>query len=343
MGPPRISVLALAVVILLASQFAFARGTCTPAAPVMLNVPPLADLPPNPVKGQVLGNPDGYTFEVPDALVCTYDMVFTEYYSFMSMPASTGFSGEWVFHYGVRMPVYFTGLRGVGFGMIAQDRDGGAFMDVTTGVTTLRGPLHPGLPSWGMRGRLFFFATGPIDPGVIAARTIASLQVSGATGNHSIVLGNTVIGPPMKPTCSVSTPSLALRLGAIAAKDFKGVGSSAGAVTESIVLQCAGGTGANVDVWVTLSDQTTGDNRSDQLSLTPDSTAKGVALQLLYAGNPVRFGPDDSSIGAPNQWPAGSTDNGSFTISLTARYVQILPIIQGGTANGVATFTLSYR
>ncbi|TFY94219.1 type 1 fimbrial protein [Pseudomonas nabeulensis] len=333
----------LLVLSLLASRWGAAAGACTPAPVTLITVPPILNLPASPTVGQVLGNPDGYTFDVPNALTCTYDPSFVEYWFETSVPPETLTGGAYVTHYGVRMPIYFTGLRGVGFGVLAEDRDSGGLKSVTTGVTVLRGPMFPGLPTWGMRGRLFFFATGPISAGLISSRTVATVEVRGATGIHAVMLGNTVIGPPQKPTCSITTPSIAMDLGTVKASEFAGVGSAAGSVTNTIVLQCAGGSGANADVWVTLTDQTNPGNRGDHLSLTKSSTAQGIALQLLHGANVLRYGPDNSAVGTPNQWMAGSTDNGTFTIPLTARYVQTMPRISPGTANGVATFTLNYR
>ncbi|OIN46253.1 hypothetical protein BLL37_15420 [Pseudomonas azotoformans] len=322
---------------------AWAGGDCDAAAPTLINVPAIDPLPVNPSPGQVLGNPDGYTFDVPNAMVCRYDDVFSEYWSYISLSSDLNFTGSFFFHYGVRMPIYRTGVTGVGMGMIAEDRDNRSPQAVSTGISVLHPPIYPGIPSWGLRGRLFFFVTGPIQGGLIASRPIARFAVRSATGEHMITLGSTLIGPPRKPTCSVSTPSLAMRLGTVSARDFSGIGSTAGAVTETIMLQCAGGTGASLDVLVTLTDQTAPANRSNRLSLTGESTARGVALQLLHQERLLSYGPDSSAIGTPNQWLAGTTDNGTFTIPLTARYVQTAARIQAGTANGQATFTLSYR
>lgn len=318
------------------------KATCTPAPTTVLSVAPI-NVPANPQLDQVIGDPDGYIFNIPDGLTCTYDTVFTEYWSFMSMPADMPFTGRWVVHQGIRMPVYLTGVIGVGFAMIAQDRDGGTPQFVSTGVANMRGPMYPGLPSWGVGGRLFFFVTGEIKGGSTVARTVSMLSLNGTPGFHSIVLGATQISPPGKPTCSVSTPSLPLSLGVISSRDFSGVGSVAGAATGTIVLQCAGGSGANLDVLVTLTDQTTPANRTDRLSLTGTSQAGGVALQLLHGATLLRYGPDSATLGNPNQWLAGSTGNGTFQIPLTARYIQTEPKIRPGTANGLATFTLSYR
>ncbi len=69
-----------------------------------------------------------------------------------------------------------------------------------------------------------------------------------------------------------------------------------------------------------------------------------MALQLVRGGNIlVRYGADSSSVGNPNQWLVGTTGNGTVQIPLTARYIQTQQTIAPGSANGVATFTMSYR
>ena len=241
------------------------------------------------------------------------------------------------------MPIHLTGVQGVGFAFMAQDRDVGPMQTVTTGVTVLRGPIHPGLPTWGLRGRLFFVVTGPIQGGTITPRTFAGLYLYTSDTHHAFNFGSVEVGPPSKPTCTVSTPSVAIPLGAVESRAFKGIGSVAGNATRTITLQCAGGGGAESDVLLTLTDQTQPANRSDQLTLTANSTAKGVALQLLFGNRLISYGPDAAAIGTPNQWLAGSIGNGTFQIPLTARYIQTGAIVRPGTANGLATFTLAYR
>ena len=325
----------LAVTCLSVAGNAWAIATCDPGAPTVLSIAPI-EVPANPQMGEVLGDPNGYPFDVPDAMRCSYDSnVVIDYWSFMTFTRSHPYIGYWLNALGWQMPVYQSGVTGIGIGMVAQDRDGGDYLGVG-GQTTLRSGENPGIPSWGVRGRLFFFVTGDIQGGLMPAETLASLNVYTANRVHDIQIGNTRIGPPRKPTCRVSTPSLAMRLGEVSIRQFDGIGSVAGSTTETISLECSGGTGAALDVSVTLTDQSNPSNRSDRLSLAAGSTATGVALQLLHASQLL-------SYGEPNQWLAGSTDNGVFQIPLTARYIQTETLIRPGTANGLATFTMSYR
>lgn len=332
-----------AAVSLCIANDALAFATCDPGPPTVLSIAPI-DVPGNPQVGQVLGDSNGYAFEVPNAMRCSYDTnVVINYWSFMTFTKNHRYVGHYSSPQGWRIPVFQSGVAGVGIGMVAQDRDGGAYVGVA-GQATLRAHVNPGIPTWGVRGRLFFFVTGNnIRGGVMPAETLASLHVYTARRVHDIQIGNTRIGPPRKPTCQVSTASLAMSLGEISVRLFGGIDSVAGTTTQTLTLDCSGGTGASLDVLVTLTDQTNPANRSDRLTLTTSSTAVGVALQLLHNGQVLRYGEDSGRVGNLNQWLAGNTDNGVFQIPLTARYIKTQTFIQPGTANGLATFTMSYR
>ncbi len=159
----------------------------------------------------------------------------------------------------------------------------------------------------------------------------------------SIRLSNPVTISPQKPTCKVATPAVEAFLGNVQLSAFDGVGSSSPARPLSIDLMCGGGHAAGlVQVAATITDAGNPLNRSDRMALSAASSAKGVAIQVLKDGEVLKFGPDSSAVGAINQWSAGHAGNGLFRIPLTARYLQTAAVIEPGTANGRATFTLSY-
>ncbi|NMX60081.1 type 1 fimbrial protein [Pseudomonas sp. WS 5111] len=334
----------LGLLALLAAAEVHANASCTPAPPVALSIASIS-VPANPRVGQVLGDPQGYALQSPDAQDCTYGVgVSVDHWSYISVARNMRFTGKYFGLSGLSLPIFTTGLQGVGYGLMAQDRDGGEWKSINQGVSILRGPLRPGLASWGVRVRVVFFVTGAIQGGVVFAQPFAEFRVHpDFHAVHLFTFATVVVGPPLKPTCSVSTPSVPIDLGSVAATAFTGVGSVAGGASREIELQCAGGTGGRLDVWVTLTDQTQPANRGERLTLTQDSTARGLALQLLHGNAVVSYGPDASGIGNPNQWSAGSTGNGTVRIPLTARYLQTEPTVHPGTAKGLATFTLSYR
>ncbi|WP_321940128.1 fimbrial protein [Burkholderia cepacia] len=162
------------------------------------------------------------------------------------------------------------------------------------------------------------------------------------------ILGSIQIRPKV-PTCSVATKQISVKMNPtdnnFTARDFGGIGGTTPERDFSIQLNCSGGDeGTSTNAYVTLTDNSNSGNRSNLLSLTPDSKASGVAVQILKDGTPLSFGPDSSAPSNPNQWKAGNIPQGQggFTIPLTARYIQT-GTLKGGTANAVATFTMSYQ
>jgi len=101
----------------------------------------------------------------------------------------------------------------------------------------------------------------------------------------------------------------------------------------------------SAEAHVTLTDATNTGNRSNVLTLSPDSQAKGVGIEVLKGDTVLAYGPDSNATGNLNQWHAGTISTGmsTFSIPLTARYVQTDPVVTPGSANGRATFTMSYQ
>ena len=197
------------------------------------------------------------------------------------------------------------------------------------------------------RGQSFSLAlvkTGTIpNGGGILSGIFAKATFDGA-GFYTYEYNTPINIVPRAPTCSVQNASQVVDLGAISKSKFTGAGATTTDVPLSIGLNCVGGaTGGAASVSVTLTDQTTPTNRSDKLSLTSNSTATGIAIQVSNQSGVVSYGPDSSAPGNTNQWLAGSTGNGSFTIPLKARYIQTGAQVTPGTANGRATFTMSYQ
>nr|WP_269114612.1 fimbrial protein [Burkholderia stagnalis] len=160
----------------------------------------------------------------------------------------------------------------------------------------------------------------------------------------SFRIGGVITVGPKAPTCRVTTPAITVPLGNMPASTFTGVGSVSPSKPFNIVLQCSGGeTGVATNVHTTLTDHNDPGNVSDTLSLASDATATGLGIQVLNGSTVIKYGPDSSATGNTNQWKAGEAGNGTFTIPLTARYIQTAPKVTAGMANGLATFTMSYQ
>lgn len=191
--------------------------------------------------------------------------------------------------------------------------------------------------------------TGPVGSGKLWRELVRWWIDDNIMDTLAVLTGGagSTVRPKEPPTCSVSSAGpIQAPLGNISAKSFKGVGSTSAARPFKIDLRCAGGdANTSINARVTLTDATNTGNRSNVLTLSADSQAKGVGIEVLNGGVVLGYGPDSNAPGNPNQWHAGTIAQGTstFSIPLEARYVQTEPVVTPGTANGRATFTMSYQ
>ncbi|KVX92396.1 fimbrial protein [Burkholderia ubonensis] len=187
--------------------------------------------------------------------------------------------------------------------------------------------------------------TGPITAGGILSGELAGSWVQNGAFQYASYRGTIPI-QPLVPTCRVTTPSIAVSLGKVMTRTLTGVGTTTDTRPFNIQLRCSGGaSGATTRMYTTLTDASHPANASSVLSLGADSTASGVGIQVLRGDNNalISYGPDSSQAGNPNQWFVGQFGNVDVTIPLKARYVQTASDVKAGTANGRATFTMSYQ
>jgi type 1 fimbria pilin len=141
-------------------------------------------------------------------------------------------------------------------------------------------------------------------------------------------------------TCSVQTQTKAVELPNPAVRAFAaGVGTVAGRKAFDLSFACS--TGAQVSIVIT--DAVDPSNRTNILTPAPDSTVKGIGLQVLKGdGTPVVFGPDAVGTGVANQWSLGSSPNGLLVLPLSAQYIRT-GTVTPGSLRALATFTMSYN
>ncbi|MCC8394459.1 type 1 fimbrial protein [Paraburkholderia sp. MMS20-SJTR3] len=179
---------------------------------------------------------------------------------------------------------------------------------------------------------------------LISSQTIAAGQYFTATVG-GLTAGTVSLANPVQitnQTCTVTTPSISVPLGNVPLSQFGPVGSTSNTVPFQIGLNCSG---VATSYYITFTDSNNPGNNSNALSLTSDSSAKGVGIQILKGGNPVAYGPDSSVAGNLNQIFLGTTAGTDTVVSLPfgGRYVKIDSTMTPGSANGVATFTMSYQ
>lgn len=251
-------------------------------------------------------------------------------------------SGQTYTESGLTYTIYQTGIQGVG--VVLRGNNTKTSIPLTNSIQRIDGMNNNTQLGTSLSARLV--VTGTIAagsyPGTIAATTYIENAGSYSYSIPYYLPGFTLILAP--PTCSVSTTSLSVSLGAVPVSSFSGgIGSTSPEVPFNLAVNC--GTGARTaDIYVTLTDQTNTANRTDTLGLTADSTASGVGVQVLNGTTVISYGPDSSLVGNTNQWfAATSVNGGTRTIPLRARYVRNGPSVKPGSANARATFTMSYQ
>jgi len=246
----------------------------------------------------------------------------------------------------VKPNVYAYGGTGVGFRIRTRD----SHLPCLTGYWPLRcqGTYGPLVPDHKLDFELI--KLGPIRAGTLSAESLIGIwDAAGSDVAYAFLrLGGSVsIKPVVPPTCSFASKGpVQAPLGNVSATSFKGVGSTSAARPFSIDLTCKGGDGkTSIDAYVTLTDATDTGNRSNVLTLSSDSQAKGVGIEVLSGTTVLGYGPDSNAAGNANQWKAGTVSAGtsSYSIPLTTRYVQTEAVVTPGSANGRATFTMSYQ
>lgn len=139
--------------------------------------------------------------------------------------------------------------------------------------------------------------------------------------------------------CNVDNAAVSVNMGTVEKRGFKGVGSWPGEGNTknfTIPLNCNAGTRVNVQIDGPAQDASQGIlklNGADNCN--GNNTACGIGIQLLYNDRPLRLG---------SSFLTGTSESeGSYSISLKARYYQTDNPVTPGDANSNASFTLTYH
>ncbi|WP_161809046.1 fimbrial protein [Stenotrophomonas humi] len=247
--------------------------------------------------------------------------------------------------------VYATGVAGIGMQLTVKSSGGNSYDIVAPDKVKISVPANANTGIYDFR--IVLIKTGDIavdGPISLSLGTFASIRTdptSGSINNTTwlqFVLGKAITVVPKVTTCTAKLAEMSVPMRPVMTREFTGIGSFSPEDDFRLGLNCGGGgEGSTVAVHVVLTDQVDTNNRSDVLSITSQSSASGVGLQLLKNSTVLRFGPDSKASSADNHWLAGSTGDGEFDIPLTVRYVQTAPQVKPGSVFGRVTFTLSYQ
>lgn len=138
-------------------------------------------------------------------------------------------------------------------------------------------------------------------------------------------------------TCSVLSSNLQVTLPKVDAIQLNSINSTTGNTAFNLPLYCP----SPVNLFMTITDKSNPGQISNIISLTSDSSAKGVGIQIQRNGQPVYMGPDSSVANNTNQFQVGST-SGTVNLPFSANYIRT-GTITAGSVKAITTFTLSYQ
>lgn len=169
--------------------------------------------------------------------------------------------------------------------------------------------------------------TGAITPGTLALGPLFTVAINNS--NEPALTYNLSSGNIMQASCEVTGSSrIPVQMGEAKVSDFHGKGSTLTPVNIQIPLQC----NSNAKVHISLA--ATSSQGKGIIDLASGG-AQGVGIQLKLHSAPIEF--------ERTLFVAQATEQGNFSIPLTAAYMQIGDKITPGDANAVANFTITYE
>lgn len=270
-------------------------------------------------------------------------------YPYNFIPASLDWSGSVIMPDGGYMTiplgyVYETGVPGVGFAisMLSPSDGGYVFVPPVPIIDCISDSCS--LQANYSKASMFFslIKTGPVSPGIISAANIPIFNVSfgqsfglfdvyraSFTGSIDVTL----------PTCI--TPDYTVNLGKIPTAVFSGRGSASPWVQADINLTNCGSVDQN-NKWSISLAPVNGVIDSDNGIMSVDtgaSEATGVGIQIS-SGDVSTADANIVNFALPLE--GAFNGSGSFTIPLSARYIQANERVTAGPANGKLIYTISY-
>lgn len=297
--------------------------------------------------GQIIGSTWNSAVDVKTVFYCgvTWPWLCTE--GFMQPTSSLVPAGMTVNFEGANYAVYETGAPGIGFILGIKDFNGSQYIPLQAErIKTFPADGTSNIPSdLGWSAKVTYVKTAATlktgtytIPSIFAAELTAYDSLANM-GTAFISINATTI-TVSAAGCTVGADRADINLGTLDVSTLPSLGSTSPSGSFNVNLTCD----PLVSVNAVITDQTTPTNTTSIATLTSDSTASGVGVQLMYNGTPMPLGPDSSAEGATNQFFIQRTNFATETLSLPfqARYVRTGDIIPG-TANALASITFSYQ
>lgn len=232
--------------------------------------------------------------------------------------------------------VYATGATGIGIAVWGDSYTSGpkVLMSNTTTVGTYSNRLYYALIKTGDITSTASFMIRLYSNMSLQCQNSSGATITSPTYDNS-ASGISVSGIII-PACAVTNTAINVPLGDIKRTTFTGIGSSSTAQNFSIPLSCVKSTKVSVSIAPGASgayNATTGVINIDPA--TSGVKATGVGIQILYnnAAMPLNTVKSVGSV----------TAAGTFNVPLSARYYQTASTVTAGSANGTATFVMTYN
>jgi type 1 fimbria pilin len=243
---------------------------------------------------------------------------------------------------GVAYPIFPTGASGIGYILGVADPNL-AYTPLGNKALQIFSSNNIG-NTLGVKYQFRYVVTGPLKSGIIniPSQTIGNVQMrDGSTsiaGSSPIMLSSATLTVSAS-TCTVNTNGISVAFPPINSSNLKTIGSTSTASNFNISLTCPSG----ISTYMVFTDNNNMANTSNQLSLTPSSTAKGIAVQISKAdGSLVSFGPDSANPGTTNQFLVLNKLSGIQSLPFSARIIRTAAITPGNFT-ATSTFTFSYQ
>lgn len=178
--------------------------------------------------------------------------------------------------------------------------------------------------------------TGPISSGHLATGTWAGFSVIPGAGASWITTSLTVTGANniTSVACSLNSTSINVPLGDVLDIKFTGVGVTTGDKVFNVGLTCDKDAKINVALAGTQNSEASDTSVLALTNAGQTGTAKGVGVQLLYGGVPLKIN---------NNILLKTSPGGQETLPFTARYYQTNKQVTAGKANSSATLNITYQ
>lgn len=290
--------------------------------------------------GNIIGSQWSSTANVDQVFWC--GLVFYCKKSTMEPAASAVPTGQTVEIDGASYSIFETGIPGIGYILGLKDAGSTNWLPLRGYVTqTYSGIL--GVSDLGWSAKVTFVKTSAtLRAGVWQTPTINAAVLTAY--NNETKTANVTINPTTVTVeasgCIVATHNTSVDLGRIDVRSLPDEGSTSPGNAFNVTMTCDAG----IALYAVVSDQSEPGNNSTVLSLTSDSGARGVGVQIFYNDvGPLALGPDSPSSGTVNQFFIQSTSAEELlNLPFQARYVRTGPLVPGA-ANALAGITFSYQ